>query len=225
LSSGWTLQRLRNGERARNDSSLKHHSFDIVDSTNEVAKRLLADGTITQPAYITAREQTAGKGSRGRTWLSPRDAGIYLSVVDFPSDDTPPDLTLFTLAAGVACAETLTQQTGIDVRLKPINDLYVDGRKLGGILTEAIHENRRLRSVITGIGINVRNLARPVPDRTVEPVALQSLLSAYDLAHLDLAALASALTESVLRWNVQIWSGLPDRVREAWHRHKLHPEG
>ncbi|MDO8632258.1 MAG: hypothetical protein Q7R41_17375, partial [Phycisphaerales bacterium] len=131
--------------------------FDSVDSTNDQAGRLLREGRIGDSAYVVARGQSAGKGNRGRKWASPDDAGIYLTVVDRPahSDDDPRALNpaapvllhMFTRAAGVACAEMLRERTNVDVRLKPINDLYVDGRKLGGILTEAVIEQGCIRAL------------------------------------------------------------------------------
>src|SRR3990167_6325862 len=118
--------------------------FDSVDSTNDVAKRLIADGQIHGRAYIVAREQTAGRGQRGRPWLSPRDAGIYLTTVDFPNALPTPVTNLFTLGAGIACIEALRRCTGVDVYLKPINDLYVGHAKLGGILTEAVIDGKHI---------------------------------------------------------------------------------
>jgi biotin-[acetyl-CoA-carboxylase] ligase BirA-like protein len=135
-----------------------------LDSTNEEAKRLLAQGTLTGPSIIRAGMQTAGKGTQGRRWISPPGAGLYFSLVHpfdteletdpaFPTVDamTP----LLTLAAGVACAETIQALTGLTIQLKPVNDLYVDGRKLGGILTESLISGSRCRAIITGIGINI----------------------------------------------------------------------
>src|SRR3990172_6777921 len=81
--------------------------FDSVNSTNEAAKRLIQDDQIHGRAYIVAREQTAGRGQRGRLWLSPRDAGVYLTVVDFPDAMPTPATSLFTLGAGIACVEAL----------------------------------------------------------------------------------------------------------------------
>ena len=137
--------------------------YDELDSTNEEAKRLLADGRITRPCLLRAESQTAGKGTHGRRWFSPPGAGLYCSVVHpFPGETLTgqaqgkiPLTPLFTLAAGVACAETIQELTGLGIQLKPINDLYVDGRKLGGILTESLISENHCRALITGIGINV----------------------------------------------------------------------
>jgi len=112
--------------------------FDTIDSTNEAAKRMIEAGRLNGPGYLLAREQTGGKGRHGRIWLSPRDAGIYRSVVELPGRTVGTQATMFTLAAGVACVEALKETTGVEVKLKPINDLYARGAKLGGILTEAV---------------------------------------------------------------------------------------
>ncbi len=193
--------------------------FDTIDSTNLQAKRLVAEGRVADAALVTARAQTAGRGSRGRSWVSPRDAGLYISVVDVQSGDPSVDLTLFTLAAGVACVEVLRDTIGIDVAIKPVNDLYVDGRKLGGILTEAVVEQQIVRAVVTGIGLNVRSANRPVGIDAAEPVALQALLPAPAFAHLDLDSIALRLAEGVLAWNRRVWISDVARVRAAWAEH------
>lgn len=135
-----------------------------LDSTNEEARRLLEKNEIQSFTIIRAESQTAGRGTHGRTWVSPKGAGLYFSIVHpfeegaseniLPGTGAP--LTpLFTLAAGLACAQSLEELAGLKIGLKPINDLYVDGRKLGGILTESLVQDNRCRAVITGIGINL----------------------------------------------------------------------
>jgi len=198
--------------------------FDTIDSTNDQAKRLVAEDRIADAALVTARAQTAGRGSRGRSWVSPRDAGLYLSVVDVRTGDPSVDLTLFTLAAGVACVEVLRDTVGVDVAIKPVNDLIVDGRKLGGILTEAVVEQQVARAVVTGIGVNVRSANRPVRSQAVEPVALQALLPAPAFAHLDVDSIALRLAERVLAWNRLVWTSDAARVRAAWAEHVVPTE-
>lgn len=203
---------------------MQRFELDAVDSTNLEAKRLLATGRITGPAIVTAREQTAGRGSRGRSWLSPRDAGIYLTVIDLPTLPmiaSSLDPTMFTLAAGTACVEVLREHAGVGVGIKPVNDLCVDGRKLGGILTEAVVERQTVRALITGIGINVRAANRPVSRDAAEPVALQSLMPAQTFAHLDLISIVDRLAERVLDGNRRVWSGDVEGVRAAWREYVL----
>ncbi|MBA2379270.1 MAG: biotin--[acetyl-CoA-carboxylase] ligase [Blastocatellia bacterium] len=125
--------------------------FDVLGSTNtealEQARRGADEGLI-----IVAREQTAGRGRLGRKWASPRDAGLYFSIVLRPSLE-PRFLPLITLAAGVAVHETLTS-LGLSPDIKWVNDVLVHGRKISGILAETAETNRGT-AVVVGIGINI----------------------------------------------------------------------
>jgi len=194
--------------------------LDIVDSTNEEAKRLIRDGTLREPAWLLAREQTAGRGSRGRSWSSPRDAGIYLTVVEipFPADVAP--TTALTLAAGVGCAEAIREATGIEVQLKPINDLYVAGRKLGGILTETIIQNGAIEAVITGIGVNVRRADRPVVETSARPVCIEELVAADAFTKLDIENFVASLVTRIRSRHADLLKHGPDRIRRVWERYE-----
>jgi len=203
-------------------SSLQVFRLDSVDSTNEAAKRLIREGKITQRGYVLAREQTAGRGQRGKSWLSPRDAGVYLSVVDRPGRAAS-DLTLYTLAAGVACVEAIRDVTGLTVAIKPINDLYAEGCKLGGILTEAVFEQGRVESLVTGVGINVRRTNHVLADAPVEPISLQELLPVSGFAYLDPDGLVRSIVRSVHEWNERVGKDDGQAVRTAWERFKVSP--
>lgn len=193
--------------------------FDSVDSTNAVARRLFDEGRIIGAAYILAREQTAGRGTRGRSWLSPKDAGLYLSVVDQPASPTNLHLPLFTRAAAIACAEWLRSATGVEVKTKPINDLYLHGRKLGGILTEAMIEQGRLRALITGIGINIRKAERPVPLDQVQPISLEDAIALQEIQKLNIQEWAIALAKKVLNWNAMAARGDSAELQSAWNKY------
>jgi BirA family biotin operon repressor/biotin-[acetyl-CoA-carboxylase] ligase len=123
----------------------------VTDSTNA---QLLAADVAADPQALFAEFQTSGRGRRGREWVSPFGANLYLSLAwSFPQ--WPRQLTALPLAVGVACARAL-REAGLDtVRLKWPNDLQVDGRKLGGILIEHRAEAGGLCRVIIGIGINI----------------------------------------------------------------------
>ncbi len=193
--------------------------LDTVDSTNEVAKRLIREGRMASRGYVLAREQTAGKGQRGKTWSSPRDAGIYLSVVDRPPV-TAADLSLYTRAAGVGCAMVLRETTQLDIRLKPVNDLYVENRKLGGILTEAIIQHGELQALITGVGVNLRRIP-PVVTDSVMPVSLQELLAPDRFAYLEVADLVGKLVQAILRWNAIVAGGDLAALHAEWNRLRI----
>jgi|CXWL01.1.fsa_nt_gi BirA family biotin operon repressor/biotin-[acetyl-CoA-carboxylase] ligase len=197
--------------------------LDTVESTNDLARSMLRDGKIRDAAYIVARRQTAGRGNRGRTWLSPLDAGIYLTVIDRPRIAATGELHAFTRAAGIACAETLHAHTGIAVRLKPINDLYVDGRKLGGILTEAVIEQHELRALITGVGLNVRKADRPLPSDQVQPICLEELMTASAFDSMDVRGLTFKLVERIRLWNTIVAAGNRSALESQWQQHCLDP--
>lgn len=143
------------------------HLFETVDSTNRAAWKLLRQGA-TASSVVIAMNQTAGKGQRGHQWSSPV-GGLYLSLTLTP--DLPANCgTHLTMASAWGIASALRQQ-GIPVGIKWLNDLVVDERKLGGILTETRLAQQRIRQVVIGVGINWQN---PVPQVGIN---LQSVLA------------------------------------------------
>jgi len=139
--------------------------YDSVGSTNDVARRLIGSGDVVDgQAYVVARHQTNGRGTYGRVWCSPKDAGIYMSVVHCVALPRVrrEQVVAFTMSAGVACVEVIRAMTGVQVYLKPVNDLLVNNRKLGGILIETVLQGETIQAVITGIGINVSIAERPI---------------------------------------------------------------
>lgn len=124
--------------------------FDSVDSTNTVAQQL-ARADEPEGTIVVAGGQTAGRGRRGRAWVSPVGTGVYASVVLRPTQPMP----LLTLAAGVATADGIAGATEVACDLKWPNDLLVRGRKVAGLLAEA-GVSPRGQYVVLGIGINVR---------------------------------------------------------------------
>lgn len=190
--------------------------YDVLDSTNAEARRLLDDGALPLPACILAREQTAGRGTRGRTWCSPRDAGIYLSVVDRPVHAAGPATVLCTLAAGVACAEAIEEVTGVRVELRPVNDFWVGGRKLGGVLMEVVAEAGVVTSIVTGVGINVRSVGRTVTTGAAEPVSLEEILRPDAFAALDTGVLVDRIARGLPAWIAAAGREERERIRQAW---------
>ncbi len=195
--------------------------LDTIDSTNEEAKRRFLAGEITGLTCLSARCQTAGKGTQGRRWSSPEGAGIYLSVIHPGVDNEIPATTLFTLAAGVACAETLKNTTNLDVRLKPVNDLYIDGRKLGGILTETLIQQGKVRALITGVGINVRQRDHELDRDGIQPISLEELLPPHHFERLLADEIIDALAQSIDAWHTKIFQHRITEVESAWKRHQL----
>ena len=127
-----------------------------VGSTLDVAHQLAAAGA-DPGTLIVADAQTAGRGRMGRSWRSERGAGIWLTLIERPRD--PSGLEVLSLRVGLALAPELDAFATGRVQLKWPNDLYVGGRKLGGILIEARWREQSLEWLAIGVGINLRSPA------------------------------------------------------------------
>ncbi len=127
-----------------------------VTSTNTVLKELAEAGG-AQGMTLIAEQQTGGKGRLGRSFYSPRGTGLYMSVLLRPEFSAEESLSI-TTAAAVAVAEAIEEVTGKRSLIKWVNDVYVDGYKVCGILTEASvdFESGGLHYAVLGVGINVR---------------------------------------------------------------------
>lgn len=158
--------------------------FDSTDSTNS---RLLAQADASGVLACLAEHQSAGRGRRGRDWISPFGANLYLSL-SWPFSSLPPDFPALGLAAGVAARRALRDVGIEDVQLKWPNDLYAHGAKLGGVLLEMRGEPPGACRIVAGIGINVampENAARDVNQRWID---LAQLLPGTQISRNALAA-------------------------------------
>jgi len=129
------------------------YHFFKTDSTNRVALELGHAGE-PEGAVVLAEEQTAGRGRAGHTWHSERATGIYATLLLRPHL-APVQAPLLTMMAGLSAYAAVQAVTGLNVDLKWPNDLLINGKKVGGILTEMHAEPTQVRFVIVGIGINV----------------------------------------------------------------------
>lgn len=129
--------------------------LDTVDSTNRYLKQLAVNGAESGTVVI-AEEQTRGRGRRGRDFKSPKSKGIYISFLYRP-DCSPSDSTVITAWTAVACTRAIKKACGVDAGIKWVNDIILDNKKAGGILTEMSVESEigRVEYIIIGIGINV----------------------------------------------------------------------
>lgn len=148
-----------------NDNYLKKALFghfkvvalDVTDSTSNEAKRLIASGE-KEPFLVISREQTNGRGRQGKSFFSPKDTGLYMTVC-FPIEKNAKDFLYMTSAAAVSVVREIFSLTGIICRIKWVNDIYLDGKKISGILTEAVAGEKPY--IIVGIGINLTTAIFP----------------------------------------------------------------
>ncbi|MGL5439531.1 MAG: biotin--[acetyl-CoA-carboxylase] ligase [Filifactoraceae bacterium] len=128
---------------------------ELIDSTNQRGKELIAQGGKTG-TLILANQQTLGRGRRGRNFYSPSSTGIYMSLIIRPENHRE-NMVKFTTMAALATCEAIEEVTGLKPRIKWVNDIYLKGKKIVGILTEATAnlEDGSIDGIVLGIGINV----------------------------------------------------------------------
>lgn len=127
--------------------------YDSVDSTNLRALEL-ANGGFDKPAVIAADLQTNGRGRQGKSFYSPAGTGLYLSVLIHPNLPLGSVVTV-TSAAAVAVSRAIEALTPLKPQIKWVNDIYLDGRKACGILTQSVSQNGLAKSIVVGVGINI----------------------------------------------------------------------
>jgi len=126
-----------------------------IDSTNNEAKRMTADG-FRGNALLVANEQTKGRGRLGKSFYSPKNTGIYISFL-FSTDIRMSNAIQVTTATAVAVVRAIESLTNLRPMIKWVNDVYIGNKKVCGILTEAVtdFETGLVQSIIIGIGINL----------------------------------------------------------------------
>ena len=186
-----------------------------VGSTNDVATALAVSGA-PDGTTVLAAHQTGGRGRRGRVWHSPRDAGLYVSLLL-----RGPQSSLVTLLAGVAVAEAIRGGVGIEAQLKWPNDVVLPSpagtaaappRKVAGILTERLPAVAGEGAVI-GIGINVGRAAHP-PELAPFAVSLEEV-AGRPVEH---GGLLAELLAGVRRWSRALAVGGSSGLLERWRR-------
>lgn len=186
------------------------HCFEEVASTSDVAKALAEDGA-AHGEVVIAERQTAGRGRRGRTWVSPPGKNLYLSVVlrpELPARRAPE----VTLVASVALCEVV-REAGVAAEIRWPNDLLARGRKLAGILTELAADPDHVQWVVLGIGVNLNagpeDFPRELRDHATSLAAERGQPAPRALFT---ASLLARLEEWLERHRAE---GFPP-VREAW---------
>ncbi|MCQ2543221.1 MAG: biotin--[acetyl-CoA-carboxylase] ligase [Lachnospiraceae bacterium] len=138
-------------------------AFQTVGSTNDLAREYANNGE--KEAVFIADCQTKGRGRKGRDFYSPTSTGLYMSFLLFPHTDFA-HATNYTCMAAECICRAIKKVTGIDTKIKWVNDIYYNDKKIAGILTEGIAslEDGRLSHVIIGAGINIYTPYDGFPD-------------------------------------------------------------
>jgi BirA family biotin operon repressor/biotin-[acetyl-CoA-carboxylase] ligase len=166
-------------------------------STNDIARQWALDSA-PAGSVVVAEEQTAGRGRFGRSWSAPAGSALLFSVILRP-DGPLSYLPRLTMAGAVAVVEALTELAPGQVSLKWPNDVLLAGRKVAGVLPEAIWDGERLGAVVLGIGLNVRIdfAGTPLANRAIS-------IETVTGTTVDRAALLAVLSSRVDHWSARL---------------------
>jgi BirA family biotin operon repressor/biotin-[acetyl-CoA-carboxylase] ligase len=192
--------------------------FESLPSTNLEAARRAIDGE-SEGFCVVAREQTAGRGRLQRNWVSPKDAGLYFSIILRPKLDQS-IWPLLSLMAAVAVHDALLDSCHLETDIKWPNDILVDEKKLCGILTETV-ETSRGRAVVVGIGINLTSNFLP---SELDQVATSIEAAMGEMP--DVEALLDALVHAFAgHYQALQQPAGPDAIITRWSNHSSYGEG
>lgn len=184
--------------------------FQTIDSTNKMAKQLATENP-SQPIAIIANQQTAGYGRYGRDYYSPKDTGIYMSLL-LPMNGQEIDSGLLTTGVAVAVAQIFSELYQIELQIKWVNDLIYQNRKIAGIMTEGItdFETGSLSYVIVGLGINLAT--------TEFPIEMQGKAGSLNLIDVDRNLLVASLLK---RMQLVLNGQLNETMLTYYRQHSL----
>lgn len=190
--------------------------YDEVSSTNDVLKKYAIEGA-EDNTVIIANSQTKGKGRLGRSFFSPADTGIYFSIL-LRRNFSPDEAMFLTPAAAVCVANALGKYTQNKVEIKWVNDIYINDRKICGILSESAFNNDNTKTEFAIIGIGI-NLTKPLQDFPAEISSKAGFLldNSCVLDNIKTAVIADILNEFTSILNVFTLNSIYDAyVSRSW---------
>jgi len=191
--------------------------LDEVDSTNDECARQLAAGRAA-PFAVFARKQTRGRGRFGRVWHSEANGNLYSSFA-FRPRIAPERMQTFTLWMGVTICELVSRFVPVAPGIKWPNDIVFDGRKAGGILTEARVDADQIRDLVFGLGLNVNSPPSDWPSELGRRAVSLSELAGEEI---DLNRLTAALIGRVLLAYERFIDGdHVDMFAELWNKYDV----
>ncbi len=182
------------------------HVYQEIDSTNEKGRQLIMEGA-PSGTLILAEKQTKGRGRRGHSFYSP-ESGLYFTMLYRPENEEAA-IAKTTVAAAVSLCEAVEKTAGIACGIKWVNDLYLNGKKIAGILCEAprdMHGN--LPGIIIGIGINV--------SQKEFPEEIRDIAGSLNRPDLDRNVLAAVLADRLMYWLERLDSEELTERYKAW---------
>lgn len=193
--------------KSKLESELEVIYYPSIDSTNTQAKRLIVEGK-TNDMLLVADEQTAGRGRQGKSFYSPALTGVYMTLVTHPMAQLE-SVVGATTATAVAVCRAIEKTTDKKPKIKWVNDVYLNGQKICGILTEAItdFETQTVTSIVIGIGMNIKTV--DFPSDIENAGSLNSNIKRADLI--------SAIADELIKINNSPW----DEVLDYYRAHSM----
>lgn len=190
------------------------HFKETIDSTQALAKELI--NKTDKQFIVVALEQTAGRGRFNRPWASPKNNGLYISIVLKP-DVRLTEIIRFNLFMSLAISQALDTAFNISTGIKWPNDIYINDKKVCGFLTEVLSEEQRVDSIICGIGINLYN-----NDVLNEIGTATSIEAAIDSeSAIDIELFLSNFITKIDEYYQMFLSSSFDTIKEDWLKRSI----
>ncbi|MFH2011505.1 MAG: biotin--[acetyl-CoA-carboxylase] ligase [Pseudomonadota bacterium] len=186
-----------------------------TESTNLIARNLAMNGA-REGTLVTAEEQTKGRGRLSRSWLSPSYKNILMSIIFRPKVQ-PSQVFSLTMLTSLAIVKAIKNITVLDPLIKWPNDIYIGGKKIGGILTEFSAEQDQINFVIVGVGLNVNFDPSIYPEIGDTSTSISKALG-KEISRVKL--LRSILEEIEKGYNL-FKEGKITQIRNEWDTHSL----
>lgn len=188
--------------------------FEDVKSTNTTASEI-ARNALVHPTLVVANTQSAGRGRAGRSWYSPADKNIYMSILIRPENRPvyPELVTLYTAVCVIDALIYLVKDAQDYLWIKWPNDIYWEDKKLGGILTECVYCGKSPEYFVIGIGLNVNSQKKEISEMTG---AVGTSLLAETKRRINRDVLIAEITRRIL--NDFKFLSEPDKIRVKWKK-------
>lgn len=194
------------------------NTVESCSSTNDLAREVAVEGA-EEGTVIVSREQTRGRGTRGKSWYSAKEKGLYASVILRPQR---PHISLIPLMAGLAVKDAIAETLGIQVDLRWPNDVLWGDQKIGGILCESGFFGNQLQYVILGIGLNLNHEKEDFPEE-IRPQATS--LKLITERFIDETLLQRCLWKALNHWYQLFSQGEEDKITTSFERNSVFCRG
>ncbi len=210
---------------------LQFHILDRVDSTNNYAMGRLREGLAEHGEVYFALEQTAGRGQRGKSWVSEPGENIMMSMVFLADTAWSGAPFIFNMAVALVCRDFLSELISEKINIKWPNDIYINDRKAGGLLIENSFRGQAWNGAVIGIGINVNqsvfSTTSNLPVSLIEitgqnhpPIALaqQLQLRIWDFLNqrpMDNKAIIAAYNQALYKKGESVWLKKEEQLFET----------